>query len=76
MEKMFIEYFITCDRKAAVSIAKRLMYCQEAFDWNGGRTLHFTVQKDRENWIKGVIQYHKRRSERENTVFEIERYEV
>lgn len=77
MEKMFFEYYITIgDRRAALSIAKRLMYCQEAFDWNGGRTIHFTIQKDRERWIKGVLEYQARRSKKTNTIFEIEKYEV
>lgn len=71
---MLVEYYVRSDRKSLLTLAKRLMICQEQFDFNGGSTLHFVIEEDRVRWIKGTLAYLERKCKNQSTVYEVETY--
>ena len=55
-------------------LIRRLLYCQIAFDHNGGSTLHFEFPENQLKWLEGTFETLRKRSEHEHTVLEVEIY--
>ena len=71
-----VRYYITAERSCLAILARRLTFCQEGFSFNGCRTITFDIDKDRVKWIRGTLKMIEQRSQKQQTVYEVETYSI